>query len=359
MPPDALLLRVFADATLTAGLGVEGWELLLAQARKTGLTARLSYWIEDAGVMAEVPDRVGQQFAAARVAAASRRRALEWEVNRLHRVLTGAGYPMLLLKGAAYAVAGLPLTRGRTSIDIDIMVPRDQIETIEKRLIANGWEQFEIDSYDRRYYERWSHELPPLRHPERGTELDIHHTILPPLSRLRPDPTVFWRSAITLADGSRAFCPTHMALHVAVHLFQEGEIAGGLGGLVDFAELCRHFGRNPGFWQDLMPAAAELGFTRPLYYALHYASALLGIRVPDLVMAEASRMGEPPSPLRAAMDRLVCRALLPDLPEYRTAWWRFARTCLYIRSHWLRMPPVPLARHLLRKAWVRQFAAAS
>jgi hypothetical protein len=33
--------------------------------------------------------------------------------------------------------------------------------------------------------------------------------------------------------------------------------------------------------------------------------------------------------------------------------------CLYIRSHWLRMPPIPLARHLLHKAWGRSFAAAS
>jgi hypothetical protein len=29
----------------------------------------------------------------------------------------------------------------------------------------------------------------------------VHHTILPPLSRLRPDPSAFWRSEITLPDG--------------------------------------------------------------------------------------------------------------------------------------------------------------
>jgi hypothetical protein len=106
MPPDDLLLRVFADPALIVGLGVEGWELLLVQARRTNLTARLSYWIECAGVLGDVPDRIGMQFAAVRVVAASRRRAIEWEVNRLHRVLTAAGYPMLLLKGAAYAAGG-------------------------------------------------------------------------------------------------------------------------------------------------------------------------------------------------------------------------------------------------------------
>jgi Uncharacterised nucleotidyltransferase len=358
MPRDDLLLRAFADPGLAASLGVEGWELLLAQSRRTDLTARLSYWIEDAGVIAGVPDCIRTQFAAARVAAASSRRVLEWEVNRLHRVLTRAGYPMLLLKGAAYAIAGLPLARGRTSLDIDIMVPRDQLDRIEKHLVAHGWEPAKLDVYDRRYYQRWSHELPPLRHRERGTELDVHHTILPPLSRLRPDPSAFWRSAVTLPDGSRAFCATHMALHVAVHLFQEGEIAGGLGGLVDFAELCRYFGRDPGFWQDLVPAAVELGLVRPLYYALRYSSLSLGTTVPARVMADAVRAGAPPPPVGAAMDLMVRRALIPDLPEFRSAWRRVARLCLYIRSHWLRMPPLALALHLLRKAWVRRFAAA-
>jgi hypothetical protein len=254
-------------------------------------------------------------------------------------------------------MAGLPLARGRTSADIDIMVPRDRIERVENHLLSHGWEPVELKPYDTRYYRRWSHELPPLRHRERGSELDVHHTILPPLSRLRPDPSVFWRSAVTLPDGSRAFCPTHMALHVAVHLFQDGEIAGGLGDLVDFAELCRHFGCRPDFWEQLVPAAIELGLSRPLFYALRYAAQLLGTRVPEAVLAEAKRTGAPPAPVRAAMDPMVRRALVPDLPEHRSRWQWVARLCLYVRSHWLRMPPLPLTLHLLRKAWARSFAA--
>jgi hypothetical protein len=357
MPPDNLLLRVFADPKLIAGLGVEALDLLLAQARRTRLTARLSYRIEDAGFLAALPDRMRTQLAAARVAAESGRRALEWEVNRLHRALTEARYPMLLLKGAAYAKAGLPMARGRTSADIDIMVPGDQLDSVEKHLVAHGWELDELDPYDLRYYRKWGHELPPLRHRERGSVLDVHHTILPPRSRLRPDPLAFWRAAVTLPDGSMVFCPTHMALHVAVHLFQDGEIAGGLGDLIDFDELCRYFGGRPGFWEQLVPAAVDLGLARPLLYALRYASLLLGTAVPAMVMTEAERFGKPPAPVRAAMDPLVCRALVPDLPEHQSPWQGAARLCLYIRSHWLRMPPLPLAAHLLRKAWMHSFSA--
>jgi hypothetical protein len=359
MPPDNLLLRALADPGLVGGLGVEDWESLLAQARTTNLTARLSYRIEDAGAFGASPARVRTQFAAARVAAESGRRTLEWEVNRLHHTLTRAGYPMMLLKGAAYATAGLPLARGRTSADIDIMVPGDRLDDVEKHLLSHGWEWVELEPYDARYYRRWSHELPPLRHRDRGSLLDVHHTILPPRSRLRPDPSTLWRLALTLGDGSMALCPTHMVLHVAVHLFQDGEIAGGLGDLIDFDELCRHFGRNPAYWQELVPAAVELGLVRPLYYALRHASQLLGTTVPEAVMAATERAGEPPTLVRAAMDPMVRRALVPDLPELSSPWRRVACLCLYIRSHWLRMPPLPLALHLMRKAWLRYFAAPS
>ena len=196
-----------------------------------------------------------------------------------------------------------------------------------------------------------------MRHRDRGSVLDVHHTILPPSSRLRPDPALFWRSAVPLADGSMAFCPTHMALHVAVHLFQDGEIAGGLGDLVDFSELCRHFG-GAGLLAGNGTGSCGARAGETPFYALRYASMLLGATVPATVTAEAERNAKPCVPVRAAMDPLVCRALVPDLPEDRSPWWQVARLCLYIRSHWLRMPPLPLALHLLRKAWARRFSAA-
>jgi hypothetical protein len=149
-----------------------------------------------------------------------------------------------------------------------------------------------------------------------------------------------------------------MMLHVAVHLFQDGEIAGGLGELVDFDELCRHFGQCPRFWQELVPAAVELALARPLFYALRYASLLLATPVPAIVMA-AARAGKPSAPVCAAMDSLVRHALIPEVPDYKSPWRWTARLCLYARSHWLRMLPLPLALHLLRKAWVRAFPATS
>jgi hypothetical protein len=45
------------------------------------------------------------------------------------------------------------------------------------------------------------------------------------------------------------------------------------------------------------------------------------------------------------MDRLVARTLTSGADG-----GKWAASALYVRSHWLRMPPALLVRHLLRKA---------
>jgi hypothetical protein len=52
------------------------------------------------------------------------------------------------------------------------------------------------------------------------------------------------------------------------------------------------------------------------------------------------------------MDRLVALALLPPHPDYPPRARALACWLLYVRSHWLRMPPWLLIRHLLHKAFL-------
>jgi hypothetical protein len=50
---------------------------------------------------------------------------------------------------------------------------------------------------------------------------------------------------------------------------------------------------------------------------------------------------------------------LPLNPDEPVASARRARLGLYMRSHWVRMPPVLLARHLARKALRRRHGEAN
>jgi hypothetical protein len=53
------------------------------------------------------------------------------------------------------------------------------------------------------------------------------------------------------------------------------------------------------------------------------------------------------------MDSLVPMALFPPHPEDAGGDIHVARWLLYLRAHWVRMPPLMLARHLGYKAYLR------
>jgi hypothetical protein len=53
------------------------------------------------------------------------------------------------------------------------------------------------------------------------------------------------------------------------------------------------------------------------------------------------------------MNRLIPLALLPGHPDHPSRWAAVARWLIYVRAHWLRMPPGLLAKHLSHKAWLR------
>ena len=99
------------------------------------------------------------------------------------------------------------------------------------------------------------------------------------------------------------------------------------------------------FWRDLVREAHELGLTRPSYYALRYSRRLLDTPVPREVVDEVAAWA-PARPVRLLMDALVERALPAEFSPASSA----ATLALYVRSHWLRMPPLMLVRHLARQS---------
>jgi hypothetical protein len=151
--------------------------------------------------------------------------------------------------------------------------------------------------------------------------------------------------AIRVDDDVQVLCPSHMVLHAAAHLFHDGEVSGAVRDVVDLDSLLRTFSDDAGFWPDLVQEARELDLTRPAYYALRYARRLLDTPIPTEYLAEVSKWA-PIAPIRLLMDALVERTL----PARATATSAATATALYVRSHWLRMPPFMLARHLLTQS---------
>jgi Uncharacterised nucleotidyltransferase len=335
------------------GRSLPQWEAIVRQARCGNLLARIAVTLDELGLMSQVPAAPRAHLVAVRTLAQAQADAIRREIAHIERALAPTGVPIVLLKGAAYLLANLPTARGRVFSDIDILVPRHALTEVEAALMLNGWVTSKDTPYDQRYYRRWMHELPPLRHISRQTTLDVHHAILPTTARLKPDSAKLLAASRPVVGEPRVriLAPEDMVLHCATHLFCNEDVGNGLRDLVDLDSLLRDFAREAGFWPRLTTRAAELDLTRPLYYALRYAVRLLDTPVPARAL-EAAEIGRPPSLLRGLMDALFLQTLRPERASDNLA--SLARGSLYVRAHWLRMPPLLLAQHLTVKALRRQ-----
>jgi hypothetical protein len=247
------------------------------------------------------------------------------------RSLAPLDMPVVLLKGTAFVAAGLSAGVGRSIGDLDILVPRERIEEAEAALLAAGWEWVKPDPYDDAYYRRWMHELPPLIHRERDRMIDVHHTILPLTARVTPDAAGLIADSQRLENGLRILNANDMLCHAAAHLFADGDLAGGLRNLWDVHCLIEEFGTD-----GLEARAEHHGLSREVHRVARQSHELYGTAIP-----ESWRVWD-------SLDPLYQRRLLA-----RDGWGRpsrkLTRLAFYIRSHWLRMPPLMLARHLYTK----------
>jgi len=343
------------DPRAVCGWTLPEWDALIRQARRANLLCRVAVDLNDLGMLQDVPPAPRVHLDAALVVAQAQEEAVRREVSYVRTALCRLGIDIVLLKGAAYLIAGLPAARGRVFTDVDILVPEVAIGEVEGALMLHGWATTHHNPYDQRYYRQWMHELPPLRHIARLTVLDVHHAILPPTARIKIDSAKLLASARPITSEPRlcVLAPVDMVLHSATHLFHNEDLSSGLRDVADLDSLLRHFGSEPGFWQELTGRASELNLARPLYYGLRYATRFLETPVPPETL-RAADVGRPARWLRRSMDALFSRALQPDHPDAADRLTPLARRSLYVRAHWLRMPPHLLARHLMVKAFGRE-----
>lgn len=355
-PAWTLLLGVLREPARMAELSEAQWDLVQRQALTAGLLARLGALADAAEITERLPKTVRRHMQAMQALAEQKYRAVHWELEHLQRDLAGLEGPVLLLKGAAYAAADLAPAPGRLFGDIDLLVPKSQLDAAESALMLSGWVSASQSGYDERYYRQWMHELPPMMHIRRQSALDLHHNILPETARLKTQPALILASARPLARWPRFSvpCDTDLILHSATHLFHEGEWEHGLRDLVDLDALIRSSMRDAAQWQQLLDRAAQLGLGRPLFYGLRYCARLLGTPVPAEVLSTCP--ARPGALGLLMMDALFINALSTAHKGSRSRLAGPASFALYVRSHYLRMPLHLLLPHLFVKAWQRRFA---
>jgi hypothetical protein len=338
--PTPQLGQLLDDGARLAQLSPPQWDQIIRHARAAGLLGRLRVAAADAGALDRVPEQVMRHLESAWLLAERQREAACWEIERLHGVLYPAGIPLILLKGGGYAFTGHPAGRGRTFQDIDILVPPGALKDVERLLGADGWARKQVTPHDRRYYEEWMHEIPPLRQSQRGTNLDVHRAITPPIGRYPVDTEQLLAAAQAVPgwDDLYVLSPEDQFLHAVAHLFLEEEFQMGYRDMIDLRLLYRAATRaDADFAQRLDGRAATLGLHRPLTLAANALAELLDFETP---------LRQRPG----VIDALFARVLLPDHPDLQNWSRHMAATLLYLRGHRLKLPLRLLLPHLAYKA---------
>ena len=312
--------------------------------RSEKLLARFALRAQETNVIEEFSPSIRRQLYNAIDLASIQRNQVQNEAALLKTELARFSDVCIFLKGAAYTLAGLKCSQGRTYSDIDILTLKESLSIIEKRMLFSGWLSQPISDYDQKYYRQWAHEIPPLIHTKRKTVIDVHHNLVPPVSGRAPDITHFLQ-AVETCDGFDILSPAGMVLHSAVHLVFNEDFGSSYRDMFDIHFLIEEC-QSSNFWQSLYELAEKSGFANELFLALRYTQKYIGTSLPDAVN-ELTSYG----PLRLRfLDSTVGVALAPKHALCHVDNRGLASFFAYCRGHILKMPMHILVYHTVVKS---------
>lgn len=346
MPSQSPLLDFLADHGSAADLDAEGWGLFLAEARACGVMARVAKILDQdypALLSSHAPPRVMSHVLAAMRQSDNLANDVQRELKFLSSALSDVGTPAVLLKGAAYCAAGLPAARGRIFSDIDLLVAPSFLPQAEAALMLGGWASGKQDDYDQRYYRDWSHEIPPMTHLQRGTTIDLHHSLAMPTCRIRIDSPRMIEEAVALPGSGNWYRlkDEDMVLHATSHLLLNSEFDRGLRDLWDIDLLIRHFeSTTPNFAYRVLARAEAVGLGQIARCAFSLCDRIFHTPLPPDALAGHS-----------LLLWLLTSAATTRHPQTRPRTQGVADQLLFMRELALRLPAHLLVRHLWHKAF--------
>ncbi|MDX3772951.1 nucleotidyltransferase family protein [Chromatiaceae bacterium AAb-1] len=333
------LLQFFQEPAVFTGIAsAADWTLLLQQAREQGLLARLYYVARRHQLLPKLPEKVLQHSLSGAKYAAKQQHSLFFELQLLEPLFQRAGHPCVLLKGAAYRAAALPVSYGRLFADIDLLVPAEVFRQTRDALLLQGFHEGQISDYDRQYYLNWSHQNPPLQHYQRGTVLDLHHHIFPVAATKQINIAPVFEQAVPLAGSAFSIpCTEHLFIHAAVHLFYQEETHKLLKEIIDLNALLDDVVQKQAL-AALLEQADRMQTVSAVLNALYVLAEIFRHQSLQIFLQEQQQK----------QDKFTCLLMLSMLRgRAATAW--LARQCWFVRGHFLKMRWSVLLYHSLAK----------
>ncbi len=340
-----ILTDILARPDRLETLSVAQWNDLIRLARYNKLLGTIAHLSKDHGFRDRLPAELEQIFVSETVRSQHLALQANQELRHLNKLFKNKSYPVVLLKGAAYLASNLAIAKGRRLSDVDILVPKNHLEDAELALLNSGWRfKKNLSDYDNNYYRQLSHELPPMHHTSRGMELDVHHNLCSPISRIViPSSKLIERISPIPDSCLYTLSDQDMLLHSAVHLFFNDELRGGIRDLYDMHCICTRIIKSEQDLVTLISRAVDLQLDRPLYYALSALVRIFNTPFPDGVEEKLKGI-RPQKAIAIFMNQLIDLTIAPKQLSMPSS--HIAQHLLLLRAHWVRMPPMTLLRHL-------------
>lgn len=323
-----------------AQANAKDWTQLIHEAREQGLFGSIYCYLQQQHYFSLIPEKVQHHLWSGFVYAEKQKSTLVLELLELEQTFADVSYPCLLVKGAAYRVAGYHFAQGRIFSDIDILVPPSHFEDARLKLQNAGYLEFACSEYDQNYYRRWSHQNPPLTHYIRGAGIDLHHHIFPVSSKenISVEPLI---SNATALSGSVFSTPSgpYLFVHAAVHLFYQDESHKLVKDLVDLWQLYQEI-RQQHDLSALVDAAQQTNTQAAVFYALDTLQWLFNVEIDPHSLQGLTKYASPGL-------RPLLRTMLSGHRVSRS----IAHQIWFIRGHLLKMGPFTLSYHLIAKSW--------
>ncbi len=201
--------------------------------RHQKILARFAYFCEHAHVLEKLHPKTQRHLKNAMKIAEKQREQVVLEASEITNTLNAVSDFVVFLKGAAYTLSNKRVGLGRVYSDIDILVNKSQLKACEQTLAIQGWLGQEINDYDDKYYRKWAHEIPPLAHGSRGTIIDVHHNIIPIISKNAPTVADLAEHIETNDNGIQVLSPAAQYVHSAVHLFRSEDYSNAFRDVID------------------------------------------------------------------------------------------------------------------------------
>jgi hypothetical protein len=333
---DILLKRVsFSE------LKAQEWDKVLRILRQTDLVSTFGY-VSGAHANEKIlPSYLHRHVSAAKVFSDAQTRQVFTASSLISNAANDIGIDLLFLKGAAYSLGQTANSRGRLFSDIDILVKPEALAPLENYLKSNGWACKELNDYDNKYYREWSHELPPFTHLATGVSLDIHHTLLPPVSGYKIDLNDLWSSKVTLASGFSIPNHAYLILHSAIHLLLNEDVEKGFRDLLDIHLLLGEVLSNSSI-EELKKVFCRSGF--------EFEFSLLIALLDECFGSNHFIQQKPDSSKLNFWKRTYYKSIFPVIPELNEGSHGAARLLVYINGHLNKMPLGLFLKHISYKA---------